>query len=141
MNTPGAEKRMSLYEGLRRAVPEQLAAYLLKQRWFGGKARQIRSTELIDLVPVQADPAEGFVLLARVEYDSGPGDTYVLPLISASASGDQSANQSADGLAGSLTRSKQSSHSREPEAEYSPPPLMYFKIFVQVPATCCVPEC
>ena len=45
---------MSLYEGLRRAVAEQLAAYLLKQRWFGGKARQIRSTELIDLVPVQA---------------------------------------------------------------------------------------
>jgi maltose alpha-D-glucosyltransferase/alpha-amylase len=99
MNTPGAEKRMSLYEGLRRAVPEQLAAYLLKQRWFGGKARQIRSTELIDLIPVQAGPVEAFVLLARVEYDSGPGDTYVLPLISASASGDQSANQSADGPA------------------------------------------
>ena len=87
---------MSLYEVLRRAVPEQLAAYLLKQRWFGGKARQIRSTELIDLVPVQAGPVEAFVLLARVEYDSGPGDTYVVPLISASASSDQSGGQSAD---------------------------------------------
>ena len=90
---------MSLYEGLRRAVAEQLAAYLLKQRWFGGKARQIRSTELIDLVPVQAGPAEAFVLLARVEYDGGPGDTYVLPLISSSVSGDQSGDQSADGSA------------------------------------------
>jgi maltose alpha-D-glucosyltransferase / alpha-amylase len=91
---------MSLYEGLRRAVPEQLAAYLLKQRWFGGKARQIRSTELIALVPMQAGPAEAFVLLTRVEYDSGPGDTYVLPLIPSNASGsrlgDSSGDQAAD---------------------------------------------
>jgi len=91
---------MSLYEGLRRAVPEQLAAYLLKQRWFGGKARQIRSTELIDLVPLQAGSVEAFVLLARVEYDSGPSDTYMLPLIPSSASGsplgDPSGEQAAD---------------------------------------------
>jgi maltose alpha-D-glucosyltransferase / alpha-amylase len=96
MSMSGAEKRMSLYEGLRRAVPEQLAAYLLKQRWFGGKARRIRSTELLDLVPVQAGPAEAFVVLARVEYDGGPGDTYVLLLIAASASGSQLGDQAAD---------------------------------------------
>jgi trehalose synthase-fused probable maltokinase len=87
---------MSLYEGLGQAVQEQLAAYLLKQRWFGGKARRIRSTELIDLVPVQAGPAEAFVLLARVEYESGPGDTYVLPLIASNVSGDQSGDRAAD---------------------------------------------
>jgi len=87
---------MSLYVELRRAVPEQLAAYLLKQRWFGGKARQIRSTELIDLVPLQAGPVEAFVLLARVEYDSGASDTYVLPLIPSSASGSQWGDSSGD---------------------------------------------
>jgi trehalose synthase-fused probable maltokinase len=95
MGMSGAEKGMSLYEGLRRAVAEQLATYLPKQRWFGGKARQIRSAELIDLVPVQAAPVEAFVLLARVEYDSGPGDTYVLPLLPLNASTEQAADRDA----------------------------------------------
>jgi maltose alpha-D-glucosyltransferase / alpha-amylase len=95
MSMSGAEKGMSLYEGLRRAVAEQLATYLPKQRWFGGKARQIRSTELIDLVPVQTGPPEAFVVLARVEYDSGPGDTYVLPLFPLNASTEQAADRDA----------------------------------------------
>jgi trehalose synthase-fused probable maltokinase len=95
MGMSGAEKGMSLYEGLRRAMAEQLATYLPKQRWFGGKARQIRSTELIDLVPLQAGPPEAFVVLARVEYDSGPGDTYVLPLLPLNASTEQAADRDA----------------------------------------------
>ena len=72
---------MSFYEEVRLALPERLPAYLSVQRWFGGKARKIRSAELLDLVPLQTGEADAYLLLARVEYESGPGDTYVLPMI------------------------------------------------------------
>jgi maltose alpha-D-glucosyltransferase/alpha-amylase len=92
MSTPGAEKRMALYEDLRLAVPEQLPAYLSKQRWFGGKARRIHSAEILDLVPLQTGQLDAFLLLARAEYETGIGDTYVLPMIvSRAASGQQAA--------------------------------------------------
>jgi trehalose synthase-fused probable maltokinase len=106
MSTSGAEKRMSLYEALRSALPEQLPAYLLQQRWFGGKARQIRSSELIDVVPLQTGKVEALLVLARVEYGSGPGDTFVLPMILSSASAAPDAGRGAvlemgaDGVSG-----------------------------------------
>ena len=81
MSAPGSEKRISLYEELREALPRQLPGYLASQRWFGGKARQIRSTELVDVIPLPSARFEAFVLLARVEYASGSGETYVLPIV------------------------------------------------------------
>lgn len=69
------------YHELRRALPPLLPDYLAGQRWFGGKARQIRSAEITDLVPLADTRFEAFVLLVRVEYESGPGEMYVLPLI------------------------------------------------------------
>ncbi len=93
MSTPGAEKRMALYEDLRLALPEQLPAYLAKQRWFGGKARRIHSAGILDLVPLQTGQLDAFLLLARVEYETGMGDTYVLAMIvSQAASGQQAAD-------------------------------------------------
>src|SRR5258708_16566849 len=64
-------------------LPPLLASYLVDQRWFGGKARQIRSVEIIDLIPLGNPRVETFVLLVRLEYATGPGETYVLPVISA----------------------------------------------------------
>jgi maltose alpha-D-glucosyltransferase/alpha-amylase len=81
VSAPGSEKRMSFDEELREALPRQLPGYLASQRWFGGKARQIRSTELVDVIPLPGGRLEAFVLLARVEYASGSGETYVLPLV------------------------------------------------------------
>lgn len=72
---------MSLYEDLRLALPAELPAYLLRQRWFGGKARQIRAVDLLDLVPLQTGQVDAYVLLAQVEYETGPLDTYVLPMV------------------------------------------------------------
>jgi maltose alpha-D-glucosyltransferase/alpha-amylase len=92
LSTSGAEKRLSLYEELRLVLPEQLPAYFSMQRWFGGKARQIRSAELTDLVPLQTGHADALVLLVRVEYESGPGDTYVLPMICSEVAIDQPAD-------------------------------------------------
>jgi maltose alpha-D-glucosyltransferase / alpha-amylase len=66
---------------LRTTLPPLLAGYLARQRWFGGKARQIRSTEITDLVPLSDTRFETFVLLVRVAYTSGPSEIYVLPLV------------------------------------------------------------
>jgi maltose alpha-D-glucosyltransferase/alpha-amylase len=69
------------YHELRMTLPPLLASYLADQRWFGGKARQIRSVEIADLVPLDNTRFETFLLLVRLEYMTGPGETYVLPLI------------------------------------------------------------
>jgi maltose alpha-D-glucosyltransferase/alpha-amylase len=79
VNAPQQAKET--YHELRKTLPPLLASYLADQRWFGGKARQIRSTEITDLVPLGNARLETFVLLARIEYATGPGETYVLPMI------------------------------------------------------------
>ena len=80
MTAPGTEKRMSLFEQLRPRLPMELPAFLASKRWYGGKARRIHSIELTDLIPLQTGELEAFVALARVEYDIGTGETYVLPM-------------------------------------------------------------
>jgi maltose alpha-D-glucosyltransferase / alpha-amylase len=79
MNAPHRAKE--IYQALRTALPPLLPGYLATQRWFGGKARQIRSVEITDLVPWTQTSPEAFVLLVRLEYTTGPGELYVLPLI------------------------------------------------------------
>ena len=69
------------YQELRTALPPLLPGYLATQRWFGGKARQIRSAQISDIVPLTKTGCEAFVLLLRLEYTTGPGEMYVLPLI------------------------------------------------------------
>ena len=69
------------YHELRHILPSLLPDYLAGQRWFGGKARHIRSAEITDLVPMGSTRFETFVLLVRLEYTTGPRETYVLPLM------------------------------------------------------------
>jgi maltose alpha-D-glucosyltransferase/alpha-amylase len=76
-----AQQAKETYRELRKTLPELLVGYLAGQRWFGGKARQIRSTEIIDLVPLDSTRFETFVLLVHVDYAAGPGEKYLLPLI------------------------------------------------------------
>lgn len=83
MTAPGTEKRMSLFEQVRQSLAPDLPGYLARQRWYGGKARQIHSVELEDLIPLQTGELDAFMVLARVEYEIGPGETYVLPMFSA----------------------------------------------------------
>jgi maltose alpha-D-glucosyltransferase/alpha-amylase len=73
------------YHELRMVLPPLLTSYLANQRWFGGKARQSRSTEIIDLVSLSNTRLETFVILVRLEYTAGPGETYVLPLVCSEA--------------------------------------------------------
>jgi maltose alpha-D-glucosyltransferase/alpha-amylase len=66
---------------LRDACGAQLPAFLPSQRWFGGKARVIQSVALADCVPIPLRNSTALILLVRVEYAQGPGETYALPLL------------------------------------------------------------
>jgi maltose alpha-D-glucosyltransferase/alpha-amylase len=81
MADPGVGKEM--LPGLRReALAAQLPAFLMKQRWFGGKARKIRSAELTDIVPIQMQNAsEAFLLMVRVTYADGNEESYAMPFL------------------------------------------------------------
>ena len=70
---------------LRDAVATQLPAFLLTQRWFGAKARQIHSVQLADCIPISLPHATALVALAAVQYAEGPAETYILPLLLAPA--------------------------------------------------------
>ena len=64
----------------RRPLETVLPSYLVAQRWFGGKARRLRRTRIVDAVPVPARRHAVFVTLVRASYAAGPSELYVLPL-------------------------------------------------------------
>lgn len=66
---------------LREAFAAQLPEYLQRQRWFGGKARQIVSVSLADCVAIQMANATGLLTLASVEYSENKREIYFLPLV------------------------------------------------------------
>ena len=76
------------YAELRRSLPSQLPAFLVGRRWFGGKARQIRSTELADVIPIRLRAAEALLLVVAVNYADGAAETYAVPLLRAEQAGD-----------------------------------------------------
>ncbi len=55
-----------------------LPQYLPKQRWFGGKARRILSTTIVDWAPLPDSNA--VAALVEVQYERGEPDIYFLPL-------------------------------------------------------------
>jgi len=57
-----------------------LPEFLRAQRWFGGKARTIRSIDLEDAVQLPHDSRAAYMTFARVHYGAGDPDTYALPL-------------------------------------------------------------
>ncbi len=64
----------------RTSLEALLPRFLRSRRWFGGKARRIRSTSIVDAVPLSGDPPAAVLLLVSVEYTDGDPETYVLNL-------------------------------------------------------------
>jgi trehalose synthase-fused probable maltokinase len=62
------------------ALPALLAEFLRDKRWFGGKARPIASIEISDVIPVELSGVSSVFVFARIAYQSGSPETYVLPL-------------------------------------------------------------
>jgi len=61
----------------REALDRALSGYLPTRRWFGGKARVIRATHVVDAVQLAGEMR---LMLLEVEFTDGEPETYVLPL-------------------------------------------------------------
>ena len=53
-----------------------------------GKARQIQSVEIPDIVPLTTGNA--YLIFARINYTEGPAETYAIPLLRSSSEGEAS---------------------------------------------------
>lgn len=63
-----------------RSIAQALPDFLRRQRWFAGKAKQIKGCELLDAIPIH-DGHDGLhFFLVRVEFSEGHPQTYALPL-------------------------------------------------------------
>jgi maltose alpha-D-glucosyltransferase/alpha-amylase len=99
-----------LYPELRKELASQLPSYLAEQRWFGGKARTIRSAELVDVVPVPlgastgSDARQALLMIVSIAYAEGPGDCYAIAVLRAEGDGgrDGSAKLKISGTGGSF---------------------------------------
>jgi maltose alpha-D-glucosyltransferase/alpha-amylase len=59
---------------------ESLVPFLLRQRWFGGKARAVRSARFIDWGVVRRGEHPSFLTIVEVAYADGPAERYLVPL-------------------------------------------------------------
>ena len=61
-----------------------LQYWLPSRRWFGGKARTIKSIHVEEAVPIQLREGKAFFAILQVEYIQSDPEYYVLPLVCAS---------------------------------------------------------
>ncbi len=69
------------YTQLRHSLAAQLPAFLMKQRWFGGKARKISSVEVTDVIAIPVQSQEALLLTVTVKYADNTNESYALPLL------------------------------------------------------------
>lgn len=65
---------------LLKPLAEALPEFLRRQRWFGGKAKQITRCEVVDAILIRSRPDPISLFLVRVEFAVGNPQTYALPL-------------------------------------------------------------
>jgi maltose alpha-D-glucosyltransferase/alpha-amylase len=71
----------NLYKRDRRPMLEAaLLSYVRQRRWFGSKARHIRSVEIQDVIAVPYDTSVAHLILIRIEYSEGEPETYLVPI-------------------------------------------------------------
>jgi maltose alpha-D-glucosyltransferase/alpha-amylase len=70
----------SIFEGTGRKRLEtvNLPEYLPQQRWFGGKARAIRSTRIVNWTPIKEQHSA--LALVEVQFEAGEPEVYQVPL-------------------------------------------------------------
>ena len=57
-----------------------LLSYIRQRRWFGGKARHIRSSEIQDVFSIPFNNSEANLILIRIEYFEGESEMYLIPI-------------------------------------------------------------
>jgi maltose alpha-D-glucosyltransferase/alpha-amylase len=66
--------------GAKPALEKVLANYVLNRRWFGGKARKIRSTKIVEAIAVPVDSSRAYFVAVEFVYSEGDPETYLMPL-------------------------------------------------------------
>ncbi|MDQ6692712.1 MAG: maltose alpha-D-glucosyltransferase, partial [Candidatus Dormibacteraeota bacterium] len=66
--------------GGRARFEQILPSFLQVRRWYGGKARRLKSTRLSDAVPIPYGGSTAVVVTVRCEYAEGDPETYAIPL-------------------------------------------------------------
>jgi maltose alpha-D-glucosyltransferase/alpha-amylase len=69
-----------LLAGFGKSLPPILPDFLVHRRWFGSKARVIQSIEVSDVVPLLSNDPQVYLFLIHIEYATGLGEMYALPL-------------------------------------------------------------
>ena len=64
----------------RASLEAALPGYLKARRWFGAKAREIKSVAVQDAFEISAAEEKALITLLNVDYVQGDPDTYLLPL-------------------------------------------------------------
>jgi maltose alpha-D-glucosyltransferase/alpha-amylase len=57
-----------------------LLGYIPQRRWFGGKARRIKSASILDIVSVPGAEGNSYLTSVVIGYAEGDPDTYMLPI-------------------------------------------------------------
>jgi trehalose synthase-fused probable maltokinase len=79
MGAPGFGREV--FTNLKAELPGQLPGYLKGQRWFGGKAREIRAAEVVDFITLERDVLQAVIVVVKVDYEGGGADLYSVPLV------------------------------------------------------------
>ena len=69
---------------LGRIMRDAVPAHLRRQRWFGGKGRQISAVSLQDWSVLSLEPHVFVLALIQTSYQDGPPETFFLPLVARS---------------------------------------------------------
>lgn len=70
----------ALDEPVRSHIEELFPAFLMSSRWFGGKAKTIRSAHLADTVKIGTENGAFLMAIIDVSYAQGEKNTYVVPI-------------------------------------------------------------
>ncbi|MGH7405928.1 MAG: putative maltokinase, partial [Candidatus Methylomirabilales bacterium] len=62
------------------ALEEVLPAYFKRSRWFGGKARQVKTAKVLDTVVVPSASRGAVLAMVEIRYTEGEPELYALPL-------------------------------------------------------------
>jgi maltose alpha-D-glucosyltransferase/alpha-amylase len=63
-----------------RALEAVLPDYIRGRRWFGGKARNLTSVDVLEAMPLYHATSRAYIVLVQVNYSEGDPQKYVLPL-------------------------------------------------------------
>ena len=64
----------------RTALEATLLSYIRQRRWFGGKARPIRSGDIQDVIAIPFETSMAHLILIQIGYSEGEPETYLVPV-------------------------------------------------------------